>query len=509
MRLAFALSAATVMIATFGCSSILGDFSSGSSPGGSEGGGDIEPNSSSDASVDDSPRGSLDAPTGGDSTTTSSDGATPDALAPTDASEAAAPLEVLACNAWQNASPTLVAQIFPSDSSGGGGNSQGPFNQLYLEHIPGMNAARIVVGTNTSSANTIVYTVPESGSNGIGMLMLPNTNLQAELKTSTAVTFLVQQFMNNEYAYFSIADTDPGNMDSSVANPQASIGSSLPDQPTTNGGGNFQMSFVEMGVGSYYTLATYAASGGQYDLAWWLTTGEPAWQVNLGPGQQLGLGSPLVRDGTLVYGFFAPPGSGNGGPTALFQYTFSTTTSAIPTTRSIIPSTSSASAVGAAAGLNGGYSLAFVELASAQTANLRAGLVAETSINSFMVDDLPSLAFDVESDAGFFDTTPFNGHNGNGGRWLSNGDLGLLGSGGTGGGNYTGLNFYVATPNGQWLVETAGTGKNVLPGQTILGSAFDLSSSVSDIVLQFDMAWIEEMADGSYALFFNLLKCQL
>jgi hypothetical protein len=126
-----------------------------------------------------------------------------------------------------------------------------------------------------------------------------------------------------------------------------------------------------------------------------------------------------------------------------------------------------------------------------------------------MVDDLPSLAFDVESDAGFFDTTPFNGHNGNGGRWLSNGDLGLLGSGGTGGGNYTGLNFYVATPNGQWLVETAGTGKNVLPGQTILGSAFDLSSSVSDIVLQFDMAWIEEMADGSYALFFNLLKCQL
>ncbi|MGO9834927.1 MAG: hypothetical protein ACLP1X_11975 [Polyangiaceae bacterium] len=506
MRLAFALSAAAVAIAPFGCSSILGDFSANGLPGGSEGGGDGEPIPSTDASS-----GPADAAMSSDSTTTPTDGATPEALAPADAPEAATPLQILSCNAWQNPSPTLVAQIFPSDSSGGGGNSQGPFNQLYLEHIPGMNAARIVVGTSTSmSSATTVYTVSESGgSNGIGTLTLPGTNLEAEAKTPNAVTFLVQQFMNSEYEYFSIADTDPGNMDSSLAIPQASIGSSLPNQPNMNGGGDFEMTFVEMATDSYYTLATYGASGGEYDLAWWLTTGQPVWQVSLGPGPQLQLGSSLVRDGMFAYGFFAPPGSGNNGPAALSQYTFATSTSAAPTSRSVIPSTSTASAVAVSAGVNGGYSLAFVELAGAQSANLRAGVVTETNINSFMVDDLPSLTFDVQSDAGFFDTTPFGGHNGNGGRWLSNGDLGLLGSGGTGGGDYTGLNFYVATPNGQWLVETAGTGKNVLPGQTTSGSAFDLSSSVTDILFQFDVAWIQELSDGSYALYFNLLKCQL
>ncbi len=207
MRLAFALSAAAVAIAPFGCSSILGDFSANGLPGGSEGGGDGEPIPSTDASS-----GPADAAMSSDSTTTPTDGATPEALAPADAPEAATPLQILSCNAWQNPSPTLVAQIFPSDSSGGGGNSQGPFNQLYLEHIPGMNAARIVVGTSTSmSSATTVYTVSESGgSNGIGTLTLPGTNLEAEAKTPNAVTFLVQQFMNSEYEYFSNRGHRPG-----------------------------------------------------------------------------------------------------------------------------------------------------------------------------------------------------------------------------------------------------------------------------------------------------------
>ena len=85
----------------------------------------------------------------------------------------------------------------------------------------------------------------------------------------------------------------------------------------------------------------------------------------------------------------------------------------------------------------------------------------------------------MKTDGGFFDTTPFCGHNGPGARWLSNGDLGMLGTGGTGGGTYTGLNFYVATPDGQWLVTTAGTGQNILAGQTVYGSAFDLASAIT------------------------------
>jgi len=259
MRVPLALAALAAAVAIpLGCTSVLGDFSSGSAPGGPEGGGSDD---GATASTDGSSGGSTDASSdvstggGGDSTVVSSDGGVPEATAALDArdAEAAAPLQLLTCNQWQNQNPKVIAQLRASDASGGGGNNQGPFNQFYLEHVPGMNAARIVVQTSTPSSTTTVYTVPESnsGSNAVGSLTLPGTGLQAELKTSSAVTFLVQQYMTGAYEYFSIADTDPGDLDASVASAQASIASSLPNPPRMGGGGNFRIAFVEMGPGSY------------------------------------------------------------------------------------------------------------------------------------------------------------------------------------------------------------------------------------------------------------------
>ncbi len=506
MRLAFAVSSASAALLLVGCTSLLGDFETG---GADAVGDDGAPGPSPDGSD-----ASSDAPAS-DSTMQGADGASQDGLGASDASqpdgEASAPLQRLTCDQWQKPNDLLVARLFPSDSGGGGGNNI-PFSQMAIEHIPGMSAARIVVATNTSSSSTtMVYTVQESsGQNTVNALSLPNSGMRAELKTSNAVTFLVQSYSGSStYLLYSIADSDPGTSASSLSTPVATL-SPLPNMPTSGGGGgNFQMTYIEMAANSYYLLATYAATGGQYDLTSWLTPSQTSWQVAQASTQQLNINSPLVRDGSNAYGFFGPPGSGNGGPTSLFQYTFPTSGASAPTTRSIIPATATAGTMATSLRADGSYSLAFVELAGAQSATLHAGSVPKASINSFMVDDLPPLSFDVRTDGGFFDTTPFSGHNGPGARWLSNGDLGMLGTGGTGGGTYTGLNFYVATPTGQWLVTTAGTGQNILAGQTIQGSAFDLASAISDIVLQFDMTWVTQLTDGSYGLYFNQLNCHL
>jgi hypothetical protein len=503
MRLAFAVSSASLAVFLAGCTSLLGDFETG---GPDAAGDDGAPGPSTDAS-DASSDGST-----GDSTMQGSDGASQDGPGPSDAQPEAdaAPLQRLTCDQWQKANDLLVARLFASDSGGGGGNNI-PFNQIAVEHIPGMNAARLVVATNGSPSATTVYTVQESsGSNTVNAIALPNTGARAELKTSNAVTFLVQQFSGSStYLLYSIADSDPGNNAASLSTPVATL-TALPNQPTSGGGGgNFEMTYIEMAANSYYLLATYAATGGQFDLSSWLTPSQTSWQVVQAATQQLNIGAPLVRDGTNAYGFFGPPGSGGGGPTSLFQYTFPTNGASAPTSRSIIPSTATAATMATSLRADGSYSLAFVELAGAQSATVHAGSVPRANINSFMVDDLPALTFDVKTDGGLFDTTPFSGHNGPGARWLSNGDLGMLGTGGTGGGTYTGLNFYVATPTGQWLVATAGTGQNVLAGQTIQGSAFDLANAINDIVLQFDMAWVVQLTDGSYGLYFNQLNCHL
>jgi hypothetical protein len=481
----------------FGCTSLLGDFSSGTAGGP----GDGSPGPTPDGSSDDA---------AGDATTPPSDGTGGDGLAQGDAppaeAEAAAPLQLLTCDQWQNPQPTVVVRLFAPDGSGGGGNNGSPFNQFFVEHVPSTNTARIVVATGGPGSATSVYTVSEQGGGSPHVLSLPNTGLAGEQKTTGAVTFLVNQYAGGGYAYYSIADADPGN--GTLAAPLLTV-SNVPNQATGGGGGNnFQMEFVEMGVGSFYALSSYTASGGGYNLVSWLSN-QSAWQTLIAAGQQITLGSPLIHNGASVYGFFGPPGGGGNGPTQLSEYTFDTAVPGIPSPRSVIAAGSTAAAIAAASGPGGSYSLGFVELSGAQSALVHAGNVAASKITTFMVEDLPSLSFDVQSDGGFFDTTPFNGHNGSGARWMSNGDLGLLGGGGTGSGSYTGLNFYVATPNGQWLVETAGTGKNVLAGHTISGSAFDLASSAGGLLLQFDLAWVEQETDGSYALNFNELNCHL
>ena len=448
----------------------------------------------------DSSSGGTDGPApgqdGGDATT-QGEGGTGDAGV-----EAAPPLQQLTCNTWDNASPTLVMKLFPSDGGGGGGT---PFNQFMVEHVPGVNAARLVVAYGQTGSSTSVVTASENGG-GISALTLSGTGLEYEQKTPTGVAFLVQNYMANQYEYYSIADNDPGTAPAGLVGPAPAV-PAPPNLLTSGNGGNFQMQGVPLPTGGYYTLASYPTTSTTFDTASLLAAAS-AWSVLEGPGsfQQLG---PFVLDGTNVYGFMPPAGMGDNGPSAIDMFTFSTAGSA-PTLRSIVAAGSTA-ATAAAAAVTGGYALAFAEIGSAQQAAFRVGVVPQAKINTFMIDDLGSLSFNVQSDAGFFDTTPFNGRNGKFARWLSNGDLGVMGSGGTGGtsGNYTGLNFYVATPGAQWLVETAGSGKNVLPGKTVLGSAFDLAQAVSEILLKFDVAWIEQDATGAYSLYFNVLDCQL
>jgi hypothetical protein len=88
-------------------------------------------------------------------------------------------------------------------------------------------------------------------------------------------------------------------------------------------------------------------------------------------------------------------------------------------------------------------------------------------------------------------------------------EFGAIGTGGTGSnsGSSTGLNFYVGTAGGQWLIEVAGTGNNLLAGHTIYGSAFDLAQDFTAIVRKYDVAWVEKDASGAYVLYFNVLVC--
>jgi hypothetical protein len=206
---------------------------------------------------------------------------------------------------------------------------------------------------------------------------------------------------------------------------------------------------------------------------------------------------------------------GSGGPADIDEYTFNTAVPSTVTSQSLFPSGSTATGATAATALNpgGGYSLAFIELGVPQLADLRVGNVTETNIGSFHIGDLPSLTFDVQSDGGFFDTTPFSGGGGNGARFMTTmtgQEFGAMGTGGTGasaGTTYTGLNFYVAKTNAQWLIEIAGSGNNLLPGRTTYGSSFDLSQAVQDLVRKYDVAWVEKNSDGTYSLFFDALTC--
>jgi hypothetical protein len=485
-------------MAPAGCTAVLGDFTS--SPGDDGAGGDGSVSSSGGSSGGGPSDGSGSSSGGGDATMPGDGGPPPDGAVD------AGPLHELTCNTWDQTTPTLVLKIFaPEGGSSGGGNNNGiPIYDFLIEHIPGMNAARMLVETNSGGS---IVTLSESG--GPATVLPIGLNVQAERKTAMGMTLLAQDNTNNTYGYYTIADDDPATASSAIVGPQGPTVGAL---PSTGSGGvnNTQMDFVPLPDAGYYALASYQTAG-SYQAASWLP-GAATWNVVIPAGGNFQIGgSSLLVDGTDAYGFYAPPGSGGGAPAALEQYTFPTTSPLGPASRSILAASETAATGAVAPGPNGSYSLAFIELGGAQTASLRLGNVPEANIHTFMVDDLASLDFNLQSDGGFFDTTPFGGTNGSMARWLSNGDLGALGGGGTGGGagSSTGLNFYVATPSGQWLVETGGSGKNILPGQVVLGSAFDLAQAVNEILLKFDIAWVVQEADGGYALYFNVLDCNL
>ncbi len=83
----------------------------------------------------------------------------------------------------------------------------------------------------------------------------------------------------------------------------------------------------------------------------------------------------------------------------------------------------------------------------------------------------------------------------------------MRGAGGADVGTYTGLNFYVGTADGQWLIEIGGSGNNLLPGHTIFASGFDLAQDVKAILRKYDVAWVEKDPSGAYSLYFNTLVC--
>jgi hypothetical protein len=519
MRFFLAALALGAVAAPVGCSSLLGDFSLNDSkgdggeagPGTDDGGGGADgPGGNSDG-----PNGSTDSPS--DSTMKGADGDAPTQT--TDgASEAAPPLKLLHCSTWEMSNDLKILTVPGLDGGSGGGGNGSPINQFLVEHLPGQKAARVLVSTySSSSSSQAIYTVTENTIGSItGTLTFNNQSVQALDKTSSGMAMIVQNNGSSGYTVYSLPDSDPG-MAASGLIAQGSI-PALPNQ-ATSGNNRTQMMLTTLSGGGYYALATYTTPASQFDVVSWLT-GKTSWDaVTSDQSQQLAFSASILQDPTaaaVVYGFFPPPGMGNGAPGDVDEYTFNTAVPATVTSRSVLPSgtTTTAAAVATALNPGGGYSLAFIELGSAQLADLRLGNVTQANIGSFHIGDLQSVQFNVQSDAGFFDTTPFSGGNGQGARWMATmtgQEFGAMGMGGTGGGggSYTGLNFYVATSDGQWLVEVAGTGNNLLAGRSTYGSSFDLSQAVQGLLRTYDVAWVEKNSDGTYSLFFNVLDCGL
>jgi hypothetical protein len=496
MRVAFVVTALVVLFSPFGCTSILGDFnassSSGGPPGDDGGGSDVDATQDGDA---------------GDSTSPGTDSGQGDVVSPVDAPEEpdAPPPMALLCNAWQSASPLALIQI-PPDDSGGGGNNNGLLTQFYVEHLAS-NSARIVVNSSGyQSSSTTVFTVSEQGG-GMSSMVFPGTNLQTELRAavngadagSPNATAMVFQDSNGNYDLYAIADTDPGN-NVGAETPIATV-----PPPPSVGNGNFNLTTTQRPTGDYYTLASYESStAGEYDLAAWDSTGN-TWQV-LQQGAQVGLSAELVSNGTTLYGFFPPPGTGNNGPAPISQFTFPPGGGA-PTSRAITTGTETG-ATFAAAQSSAGYEIAFVLLNGAQSISVVAGVVPLANINTFIIDNLTTYSFLPGGDAGLFNTTTVgNNGPGSGARWMRNGFFGTMGKGGTGGtSNFTGLNFYVADTSGQWLVAAAGNGQNLLAGQPVQQGAFDLANAFNLAVVSFDVAW-SEVQDGTTTLYYNQLQC--
>jgi hypothetical protein len=495
-------------LAPLACASVLGDFSTGvaSAP---DGGGVVT--------------GSDGASVGRDSATTADTGAsdasvTPDTSTPSDTGsgteDAPAPISLLNCNSWGNKDPALLITI----ENDAGGSSSNNIGQISVENLPTLGAARVIVGQNNPSSNVLVFTVYENFQQMNPPYVeteMDQAGLRGELHDNGEVSLLLQPFTTNQYEWATIDDTD---MAPDLGNPTVA-GSPIgqpPDQ--ANGNNQFRTSEVSLSKSDYFTLASYGAiANGQTEsaLAYWIS-GMMGW-TSLYEGAASGAlvaGSPLIVSNNHVYGFMPPAGSStNNGPTALSAYAFSDGTGGtLPTGRPVTAPGGMADLLAASSvGNAGAAQLAFVELVGAQGGDIRLGTVGAASLDTFMIDDLNVLAFKAPSnDAGFFDVTPFGNQNGGpGARWFSNGEFAVMGAGGTGGqSTSTGLNFYVATPDGRWLVEAAGSGSNVLVNQAIASSAFDYSSGFTQILRKYDVAWTVQGDDGSTSLYFNVLVCQ-
>ncbi len=523
MRFFLAALALGAVAAPVGCSSLLGDFTLNDSKG--DGGGEGSTGTDDGGSGDDGtggsdgPNGSSDAPS--DTTMKGADGDAPTQTGDAH-SEAAPPLKLLSSCSWQMGTNPLKVVTVPGldGGCGGCGNGSGsPINQFQVEHLAGQSSARVLVssftGTNSSQS---IYTVTENTIGAItGTLTFNNQSVQAVAKTANGMAMIVQNNGSPGFTVYSLPDSDPG-MSASGLIAQGTL-PALPNQ-ATSGNNRTEFQVTPLSGGGYYALATYTTSSSTFNVVSWIT-GSASWSsVISGASQQLEFAGSILQDQTAgnetsIYGFFAPPGMGGGAPGDVDVYTFNTAVPSTVTSQSLFPTGSTATGATAATALNpgGGYSLAFIELGGGQVADLRVGNVTETNIGSFHISDLPSLTFDLQSDGGFFDTTPFSGGNGSGARWMTTmtgQEFAAMGTGGTGGGGsttYTGLNFYVAKTNAQWLIEIGGSGNNLLPGRTTYGSSFDLSTAVQDLVRKYDVAWVEKNSDGTYSLFFDVLTC--
>jgi len=328
MRLVFALPVLTVVASPLGCTSLLGDFGGGSSTSEGADGGGIAP----------------DANTGGDSMMPGGDGGiqgSPEGAATvpdgSQDAEASAPLQILSCTEWQNAQPTLVLQL-AGDAGGGGG----PINGFYLHHIAGMNAARLVVATSTPAAGATIFTIPESGSSTPSSFSV-GVSPQAVQSTASGIAMLAQNYMNDTFNYYAIADTDPGTSSSSVSAPLASVGAA-----PGGTGNNVQTWFAPVSSTEFFTVASYPDPNGNYALASWLAPNQPQWIVAWRGTEQLAMNYPPVIDGANAYAFMGPPGT-TGAPGALSQYTFATAGSTMLSSRSIVAAGENAATAAAAA----------------------------------------------------------------------------------------------------------------------------------------------------------------
>ena len=466
MRIARAIAGVGLVVVPIGCTSLLGDFTQSNGKG-----------PESDASTTDAPGSSPEA--------TTADTMQLGAMDAGDG-EASVALRQLTCDPIT--SPTTLAG-YPVGDSGS------PVQHIFVEGTSS-NEARIIAAVGGPNINNEIdiYSVQDHGSVS-GHSTIAGVGIANEHAVSGTMTILAQNYMTSQEVLYQLPESQEQY---DASGPPTDVFSFPPGQG--NNGGNQNNTFVQIEPNDFYVLASYPDKTSNYDLAFWRNG---VWTTLAKQMTQYGLNDPLLPTSNAVY-FFGSAGSG-GGPTALNEYTLPLSApdsgTASLTTRVVTDTSDPAAVIGGTLTSSGSYSLAFAEIPG-QTIQVRLGSVAASDLPTFSLSSLPALPF-----GGGIDQLPFN----NGGaRWIADGAyFAMLGGGGTGGPNTdTGLNFYVATLDGQWLINIGGNGKNLLSGQTILNSAFDLQQAFSSALLGFHIAWEQLSSDStSYVIYYAQLNC--